>query len=129
VPLADAMITQLFGALGPQKHNNTSARFDTNTSSLGNPVARFGKRKFCWEARGFPRETFERDIKPHIIRVLEEYLGSVPGTDLFTLSLYMVGQFGHTAIPTIMFISSNEQSRRGAHKCRLTGLRDATWRT
>jgi hypothetical protein len=110
------MIAQLFGALAPRKHNNIDATCNTNTSSLGNPVARFGKRKFCWEARGSTRETFERDIKPEIIGVLQDYLGSVPGTDLFTLSLYMVGQFGYMAIPTIMFISSNEQSRRGVRK-------------
>jgi hypothetical protein len=57
-----------------------------------------------------------QEIRPQITRLLNGYFGSVPGPDQFTLSLYVVGRSENTAIPTIMIISRNEQSRRGARK-------------
>jgi hypothetical protein len=114
--LPNAMITQLLGALAPRKDINLNTSQDRDHSSLGRPVARFGQRRFCWEAKGSHRKKFDQEISLKIIKILDSHFDSIPGTDQFTLSLYMVGKSTFTARPTIMLISRNEQSRKGVKK-------------
>jgi hypothetical protein len=109
-------MTQPFGALAPQNDINLDSNPGRNNSSVGRPVAPFGRRRFCWEAKGSHRIKFVQEIRPKIIELLESYLASNPGTDRVTLSLYMVGRSTPTAKPTIMIISRNEELRRGARK-------------
>jgi hypothetical protein len=109
-------ITRLLRALAARKNSDHNANLGRNNSPLGRPVARFGQRKFCWEAKGSHRDQFDQDISPRIIKLLEECLDSIPGNDQVTLSLYMVGRSALEAIPTIMLISRNEQLRRGVQK-------------
>jgi hypothetical protein len=109
-------ITRLLRALAARQNSDHNANPGRNNSPLGRPVARFGQRKFCWEAKGSHRDQFDQDISPKIIKLLEECLDSIPGNDQVTLSLYMVGRSALEAIPTIMLISRNEQLRRGVQK-------------
>jgi hypothetical protein len=114
--LSDAMITRLLGAIAPRRHDDLNANLELDNSTVGRPVARFGQRKFCWEAIGSPRTKFVQEIRPQISKLLDGHFGTVPGNDYFTLSLYVVGTSKYTAIPTILFVSRCEKWRKKARK-------------
>jgi hypothetical protein len=112
----DVMMTQSFGAFAPQNDRSLDANPGRNNSSVGRPVSSFGRRRFCWEAKGSHRVKFIQEIRPKIIDLLESHLASNPGTDRVTLSLYMVGRSTSAAKPTIMIISRNGELRKGVRK-------------
>ncbi|KAF2034252.1 hypothetical protein EK21DRAFT_85687 [Setomelanomma holmii] len=110
------MIYHLFGACSSRRHSNVGGSTSASDSPLGSLVGTFGASKLCWEAKGSPREQFQQGLRGHITKSLNDYFGSIPGNEHFTISLYMIGRFTDTAIPTVMFISKSSESRKEARR-------------
>lgn len=96
----------------PGNSNDSTTTSSATNSSKDKPIGKFGSRKRCWQARGSFRNTYKQELVPQITGLLERSFAGVPGTELCTLSLYMIGTDQATAIPTVLFISRNEQSRK-----------------
>lgn len=69
-----------------------------------------------YTAKGPAKELFENGLGPKVIACLEESFACIPDDDYITVSLYMVGDSGHTASPAVVLISKSRQARKNARK-------------
>lgn len=69
----------------------------------------------CWETIGPARDIFSDSIQPRLISYLRQHSCRLQESDgILNISLFMVGKSVQKTQPTIMFVSSDKQTRKEA---------------
>ncbi|KAF2685470.1 hypothetical protein K458DRAFT_24991 [Lentithecium fluviatile CBS 122367] len=109
------MIAQFFDLLVSRRRKNSLDQEPATPPTVGHLIGPFD-RKLCWEATGTPRSVYLESLGPNITAYLDEHFGCAPGNDHITISMYMIGDSVGKALPTLLFISKNPDTRREARK-------------